>query len=74
MKVFQCDRCKDVYEANKNDLLRKIIKPIFSNLGDDWSISYIQFSNKSLDIKTSRFNLCDKCITDLYNWMFKEKS
>ena len=73
-RVFQCDRCKDIYETNQNNLLIELKKPVMPSMADDWSISYIQFFNKGLDIATSKFNFCDKCITELYNWMFKGKS
>ena len=73
-KVFRCDRCKDIYETNKNNLLKEINKPIMPSMADDWSISYIQFFNGRLDIQTPKFNFCDKCVTKLYNWMFKEKA
>lgn len=73
-RIFQCDRCKDVYEKNQNDLLREINKPILPSTADDWSIAYIQFFNKPMDIKTLKFNLCDKCTIKLYNWIFKGKS
>lgn len=72
-RVFKCDRCNNVYEKNQNDLLKKINDPIIPAI-DDWSIAYVQFFNKPLDKETVKFNLCDKCITELYNWMFKGKS
>ena len=73
-QVFQCDRCKDIYETNQNNLLQELNEPIMPGILDDWSISYVQFFNEKLDIKTFKFNFCDKCITKLYNWMFKGKS
>ena len=73
-RVFQCDRCKKIYEKNHNNLLEEVNKPVFPSLADDWSIAYIQFSNTRLDIETLRFNLCDECVTKLCDWMFKGKS
>ena len=73
-KIFQCDRCKDVYKTNENYLLKALNNPILPSAADDWSIAYIQFFNKRFDIESLKFNLCDKCTTKLYNWMFKGKS
>lgn len=73
-RVFQCDKCKDIYKTNQNNLLKELNKPIFPSLSDDWSIAYIQFFNARLDIETLKFNLCDKCIVELYDWMSKGKS
>lgn len=73
MKVFQCDRCKKIYEKNRNELLKIINKPLIPDC-DNWSMSYVKFFNKSLDIETDFFNLCDDCLEQLYNWMFKGKS
>lgn len=72
-RIFKCDRCNNVYEKNQNDLLKEINDPIIPTIGY-WSIAYVQFFNKPLDMETVKFNLCDKCITELYNWMFKGKS
>lgn len=72
-RVFQCDRCKKIYEKNRNELLKTINKPIMPDY-DNWSISYVKFFSRTLDIETDFFNLCDDCLEQLYNWMFKGKS
>lgn len=72
MRVFQCDRCKKIYEKNHNKLLEIINKPTFLD-NSNWSISYIKFFNKSFDNETNFFDLCDDCLEQLYNWMFKGK-
>ena len=72
MKVWKCDRCGKIYEENKNEIIKEINKPVFNYVQEDWNACYIKFFNKSLDIKTNYYNLCDDCFNELWKWFKRE--
>lgn len=72
MRIWQCDRCKKVYEKNDNQVLQELIQPIFKSHDFERSASYVKIVSKTESTETILYDLCDDCMNHLCRWLKRE--